>query len=120
MLNARFLQNGMQILSAAADGLVKLWQVRTADCAATFEEHEGKIWAMDSAVQKTEEEEESFLVTGGEKLVVWRDCTAELEEQKAQEEVDNRQQQVGGRRIMSGGGARIWRYGGGICLCGGS
>jgi WD40 repeat protein len=32
-----------QVVSAGADGLVKLWGVRTSECTATFDEHEGKV-----------------------------------------------------------------------------
>ena len=34
-----------QVVSAGADGLVKLWGVRTSECTATFDEHEGKVGA---------------------------------------------------------------------------
>ena len=125
----------MQIVSAAADGLIKLWQVRTADCAASFEEHDGKVWAMDMCTESVNSEKNegakknqenknssessstnSYLVTGGEKLVVWQDCTVELEEARVQEEVETRQQQVGilfGWGFFNGEG-RICFYEGGI------
>ncbi len=32
-----------QLVSTGADGLVKLWGVRSAECTATFDEHEGKV-----------------------------------------------------------------------------
>ena len=32
-----------QLLSAGADGLLKLWGVRNAECLSTFDEHEGKV-----------------------------------------------------------------------------
>lgn len=35
----------MQLVSSGADGLVKLWGVRSAECTATFDEHEGKVAA---------------------------------------------------------------------------
>ncbi len=35
----------MQLVSTGADGLVKLWGVRSAECTATFDEHEGKVAA---------------------------------------------------------------------------
>lgn len=34
-----------QMVSTGADGLVKLWGVRSAECTATFDEHEGKVRA---------------------------------------------------------------------------
>ncbi len=35
-----------QALTCGADGLVKLWNVRSAECVATFDEHSDKIWAL--------------------------------------------------------------------------
>ena len=66
----------MQVLSAGADGLVKLWGVRTSECLATFDEHEAKVWAMHVAGS-----DDSTLVTGGAdaRVNVWRDCTAQDE-----------------------------------------
>ncbi len=39
----------LQVLSSGADGLVKLWSCRTGECANTFDEHAGKIWALATA-----------------------------------------------------------------------
>ena len=66
----------VQVLSAGADGLVKLWGVRTSECLATFDEHEAKVWAMHVAGR-----DDSTLVTGGAdaRVNVWRDCTAQDE-----------------------------------------
>lgn len=38
-----FLCHCLQLLSAGADGLIKLWSVRNAECLSTFDEHEGKV-----------------------------------------------------------------------------
>eukprot|EP00884_Botryococcus_braunii_P002585 jgi/Botrbrau1/12327/Bobra.4_3s0001.1 len=56
-----------------ADGLIKLWAVRTTECTATFDGHEGKVWALAVAG-----ESESLLASGGAdaRLQVWEDCTA--------------------------------------------
>ena len=35
----------MQLLSTGADALMKLWSVRTSECTATFDAHEGKVRA---------------------------------------------------------------------------
>lgn len=65
-----------QVMSAGADGLVKLWGVRSSECTATFDEHEGKVWALAVAG-----ENDAVLATGGADACVniWRDCTAEDE-----------------------------------------
>ena len=73
---------GAQVLSAGADGLVKLWGVRTSECLATFDEHEAKVWAMHVAGAN-----DSLLVTGGAdaRVNVWRNCTMEDEATAAAE-----------------------------------
>ncbi|KAL6008390.1 hypothetical protein ACLOJK_033899 [Asimina triloba] len=55
-----------------ADGLVKLWTVKTNECIATYDQHDAKIWAV-AVGKKTE-----MLATGGGDAVVnlWYDCTA--------------------------------------------
>jgi len=37
---------GMQLVSASADGLIKLWTVRNGECENTFDSHKEKIWAL--------------------------------------------------------------------------
>ncbi len=34
---------GVQLLSSGADGLVKLWNVRSTECLNTFDGHEDKV-----------------------------------------------------------------------------
>ncbi len=34
---------GVQLLSSGADGLMKLWSVRTTECLNTFDGHEDKV-----------------------------------------------------------------------------
>lgn len=41
-----FVNKGMQILSGSADGLVRLWTIRTGECEATLEGHDDKVWAL--------------------------------------------------------------------------
>lgn len=43
VLRLSFLSAGTQLLSSGADGLLKLWSVRTAECTATFDAHEDKV-----------------------------------------------------------------------------
>ena len=74
-----------QVLSAGADGLVKLWGVRTSECLATFDEHEAKVWALHVAGSN-----DSTLATGGAdaRVNIWRDCTAEDEATAAADRVE--------------------------------
>ncbi len=43
VLRVAFLSAGMALLSAAADGLLKLWAVRGAECVNTFDQHTDKV-----------------------------------------------------------------------------
>ncbi|CAD7956076.1 unnamed protein product [Amoebophrya sp. A25] len=114
VLNVKFLGAfGMQAMSTGADGLVKLWQVRTTDCAQTLDSHEGKIWGMDvvdvneKVLQLRTKEKNGengdtsskgtmrpVMITGGDRLVLWKDCTKEVSEKQCQEDAANRVQQA--------------------------
>jgi U3 small nucleolar RNA-associated protein 13 len=56
--------------------------VRTTECTATFDEHEGKVWALAAAGP-----DDGVLATGGAdaRVNVWRDCTADDEAAAAAE-----------------------------------
>lgn len=63
----------MQIVSSSADGLVKLWTIKNSECAGTFDQHTGKVWAL--AVSNDGDN----IITGGSDslLITWRDSTEE-------------------------------------------
>jgi U3 small nucleolar RNA-associated protein 13 len=46
VLRAEFISHGMQLVTAGADGLLKLWNIKTSECMATFDEHNGRIWTV--------------------------------------------------------------------------
>lgn len=97
VLRVQFVTSGLQLLSSGADGLMKLWTVRTnevraaagkwwqrgggsvltrgphllSQCANTFDAHSDKAWAL--AVRGDGKQ----VVTGGSDSVlnVWQDCT---------------------------------------------
>jgi U3 small nucleolar RNA-associated protein 13 len=46
VLRAEFISQGMQLVTAGADGLLKLWNIKTSECTATFDDHDGRIWAL--------------------------------------------------------------------------
>jgi U3 small nucleolar RNA-associated protein 13 len=72
VLNVDFLSGGNQVVSAGADGLLKVWTLRTSECEATLDAHADKVWAL--CVRS----DGAQLVTGGADSVlnVWRDVTA--------------------------------------------
>jgi U3 small nucleolar RNA-associated protein 13 len=37
---------GVQVASAAGDGLVKVWDAQSSDCAATLDNHIDRVWAL--------------------------------------------------------------------------
>ena len=73
----------LQLLSSGADGLVKLWNVRTTECLNTFDGHEDKVWAM--AVGGPQE---GLVATGGgdARVQIWEDCTLQDKAEAAEEE----------------------------------
>ncbi len=43
VLRVDFLSAGMQLVSSASDGLVKLWNIREEACVRTLDGHEDKV-----------------------------------------------------------------------------
>lgn len=43
VLRVEFINQGLQLLSTASDGLLKLWNVRGEECVATMDNHEDKV-----------------------------------------------------------------------------
>ena len=76
ILRLHFVARGQQIVSAASDGLIKLWTLKSSECAATMDAHQSKVWAL--AVKG----DDSALVSGAgdATLIVWRDVTKEERE----------------------------------------
>jgi U3 small nucleolar RNA-associated protein 13 len=80
VLQVSFCSAGMQLYSSGADGLFKLWTVKSNECVGTFDEHEDKVWALKMS------KSEKFAVSGGadSKIVVWEDVTQEEAEEEKQ------------------------------------
>jgi U3 small nucleolar RNA-associated protein 13 len=81
VLRIRFLCSGLQLASSGADGLVKIWTIRTSTCETTLDRHDDKVWALDVDSSGT------VLVSGGadSQLFIWEDTTREVEDAKRQE-----------------------------------
>ncbi len=98
--------NSLQVLSGSADGLLRLWNVRTGECVHTFDEHQDKLWTLafprdggyteiaDAATVDSTSTEKgtieslgAFFITGGSdsRILVWTDATAAEEQQRLQE-----------------------------------
>lgn len=80
-MRVQFLNHANQLISCGSDGLIKLWNIKTSSCVATFDEHNDKCWSL--LLSGNEEK----VVTGGAdgKLIVWRDITDEILEEKMEE-----------------------------------
>jgi U3 small nucleolar RNA-associated protein 13 len=103
VLCCRFISQGTQILSGSADGLVRLWDVRSGECVNTFDKHEDKIWAIavprppEEKAEKDEEEAGAGRVvappppmefySGGSdaRILTWVDSTKEEEDKRLEE-----------------------------------
>lgn len=79
MLRILWASLGSQIISCAADGEIRVWNYRKSTCMATFEAHDGKIWAFDNL----EINNRYYLASGGTDSIlnIWEDDTL-AEEQK--------------------------------------
>lgn len=83
VLRVKWLLYGLQLLSGAADGTIKLWNERKGLCLATYNNNSGRIWALDVL-----ETSDNFYVASGDndnKLLLWEDATGDVEELKVHE-----------------------------------
>ena len=87
ILKVRFLKGsaGLQCVSCASDGLVKVWNVKTEECIDTLDGHEDRVWGLECS------QDGDFLVSGAADSLVcfWRDWTQKDEEEKVRERQDN-------------------------------
>jgi U3 small nucleolar RNA-associated protein 13 len=75
-LQVAFLSRGMQLASSGADGLCKLWTLKTNECVGTMDGHTDKVWAL-----TINQAEDRIMSGGGDSVIsVWRDVTDEVEE----------------------------------------
>lgn len=95
---------GVQVASAAGDGLVKIWDAQSGECAATLDNHIDRVWALavkppvpalqrrriqDTDAMEDDEESEAEsqleLVSGSadSTLTFWKDTTLLTSEQSA-------------------------------------
>lgn len=83
VLRVRFLKasNGLQCLSCASDGLVKVWNVRTEECLDTLDGHEERVWGLDCT------QDGGVIVSGGADGMIrfWHDWTKREEQHELQQ-----------------------------------
>lgn len=91
VLNAKFVNHGTQLISSSADGLIRLWTIRSGECENTFEDHQDRVWALESLQLQANESKESSFENGDlalkyfcsagsdSKIILWKDVTEEEE-----------------------------------------
>lgn len=70
----------MQLVSAAADGLLYLWTIRTGERENILDKHTEKIWGL----EKIQFNDAEILLSCGSdsKIISWYDATPEEEEKQ--------------------------------------
>lgn len=97
VLNVRLTHLGQQCITASADGLLRLYSLRNQTCERVMEEHEDRVWAIETFYELKENRDatqpynisnaEHYLISGGSdsRIVLWKDVTREEEELAIQE-----------------------------------
>jgi U3 small nucleolar RNA-associated protein 13 len=93
ILKVRFLKGskGLQCLSCASDGLVKVWNVKTEECMDTLDGHEDRVWGLECS------RDGDTIISGAADSFIcfWKDWTVQQSEaqiKQRQEEVEREQQ----------------------------
>jgi U3 small nucleolar RNA-associated protein 13 len=88
---------GPMVASAAADGLVKVWDVKKGECETTLDNHTDRVWALTVPPNSDSKKNEPVLVSGGADAVItfWKDTTTQttqlaLEAESRRLETDQR------------------------------
>jgi WD40 repeat protein len=81
VLKVNWLLKGLQIVSASADGVIKIWNIRKGICMATYEHHEGRIWALDVLENSVDR---AMILSGDNSngLMLWQDNSDEVIDEK--------------------------------------
>lgn len=92
ILRVGFINNGLQVVSAGSDGLMKIWDLKRSECLVTLDEHSDRIWAL--AIQNDGDR----IITGDASatIKIWKDSTDEeiAEAIRAQDEILVKEQEL--------------------------
>jgi WD40 repeat protein len=89
VLKICWLLKGLQVASASADGVIKIWNIRKAVCMATYEHHEGRVWAMD-VLEVGVDKAQILSGDNANGLMLWQDNSDEIVAEKNTEIQENR------------------------------
>mgnify|MGYP003386049829 CR=1 FL=1 len=86
VLCVKFVNNGMQLMSGASDGLINLWTIRTGELQNTFDHHQDKVWSLEVACTTSTRDDSGVFISAGSdsNLVFWSDCTVQEENTRIQ------------------------------------
>jgi U3 small nucleolar RNA-associated protein 13 len=78
VLKVHFINQATQLISSGSDGLLKLWNVKTYECIATWDAHTDKIWSLCAS------QDDVYLVSGGADSLIqfWQDYSEQEEQQQ--------------------------------------
>lgn len=92
ILRVSFINNGLQVISAGSDGLMKIWDLKRNECLATLDKHTDRIWAL--AIQNDGDR----IITGdaSASIKIWKDSTDDeiAEAIRAQDEILVKEQEL--------------------------
>ena len=81
-MNVDFIRLGTQLITVGSDSLLKLWNINDGECINTFENHEDRIWALETSADN------SLVYTGSSDstICIWKDVTEEetIKQQEAE------------------------------------
>ncbi|KAL0487790.1 U3 small nucleolar RNA-associated protein 13 [Acrasis kona] len=80
VVKVAFINKGLQLVSSDANGLVKIWNIKSSEVLDTFDHHSARIWAL------VVRDDGKVMITGGEdsRINIWKDWTEGVIQEKRQ------------------------------------
>jgi U3 small nucleolar RNA-associated protein 13 len=75
----KFINGGTQLVSGSADGLIRLWTIRSGECENTFDNHQDKVWTI---CLNPDNEKQFFTGGSDSRVLVWKDETENVEQDR--------------------------------------
>jgi U3 small nucleolar RNA-associated protein 13 len=99
VVKVAFINKGLQLVSSDANGLVKLWNIRSSEVLDTFDHHTARIWAL------VTRDDGRLIITGGEdsRINIWKDWTEGIVKEKRDQVDETLKQEQELEKLMRGG-----------------